>query len=423
MHQHTPPHHDFASTLELPPVPFALGAAHGPADELPPVAPQAAPAAAPVVAAPVLELPIVAPSAPEAPAAVGTSIAELLDALKLDGVTMDADQIRPHAEFSLAVERRDRTERRAKPRATNDRRAFASTNLAMPEQGPEDPRPQAAPPVEHVATSPAPIETIMPELPLPLEPSRPYELPSRGVATGTLRTTRANVHVNDLPFPATAIEHPTPPVGAPEPPAAPHPFIDQVPIADLPPLEAPVAHAQPAPAGTSPFPGIDAVFANSAPIPVGRLEPYAVLAREAAVGFQLPDAGPAGPATAPGFGLDPTVAAVAATPSAWHGSAVQVDDAMLVWNAPGTTAPLAPSVAAMISPAPPSMHQLSAAAPAAPASIATTALAPTAATAAAAAGARTTRGPLASLLRLLLLVGLPAASGIGIAIALDRFVF
>ncbi|MCW2921327.1 MAG: hypothetical protein JWL76_1201 [Thermoleophilia bacterium] len=408
MHQPTPPHTDFAATLELPPVPFARTGSYGTADELPALAPQAAVAVAPT---PAFAAPVAAaPQIVEAPATVGTSISELLDALKLDGVTMDADQIRPHAEFSSAVERRGRDERRTKPRHTNDRRAFASTNLAMPEQGPVDPRPQAAPPVAHVATSPAPIDTIMPELPLPLEPSRPYELPSRGVATGTMRTTRANVHVNELPFPATGMAYPAPPAGAPEPPVAP-----PTPAADLAPMHGfdavPALHAQPAPAGTTPFVGIDAVFANSAPIPVGRLEPFA-----AAV--HVPAAGPAGPAMAPGFGLDPVVAAVAAAPSAWHGGAVQVDDAMLVWNAPGTTAPLAPSVAAMISPAPPSAMQPSAAATPAAAGIATTALAPTAA-----AGSRPARGLGGSLLRLVLLVGVPAASGTGIAVALDRFVF
>ena len=416
MNQHTPPHHDFASTLELPPVPFARTGSYGAADELPPVAPQATPAAAPAPAPaapapmPAFTAILEAPAATtDAPAAVGTSISELLDALKLDGVSMDVDQVRPHAEFSSAVERRGRTERRTKPRSTNDRRTFASTNLAMPEQGPEDPRPQSAPPVEHVVTSPTAIDTMMPELPLALEPSRPYELPSRGLASGTLRTTRANVHVNELPFPANAMTHPVPPAGAPEPPTAPpapRPFIDSEPLAQDP----AAAVAQPAPAGMAPFVGIDAVFANSAPIPVGRLEPFA-----AAV--HVPAAGPAGPAAAPGYGLDPVVAAVAATPSAWQGGAVQVDDAMLVWNAPGTTAPLAPSVAAMISPAPPSAARVSAAPAPAAAGIAVTALAP-----APAAGTRAPRGLGASLLRLVLLVGIPAASGTGIAFALDRFV-
>lgn len=406
MYHDTPPHPDFVSTLELPPVPFARAGTASFADVLPPIAPQAA-------AAVETEPPVAAtPAAVEPPATVGTSISELLDALKLDGITMDVDEIRPHAEFSAAVERRGRNERRREPRVTPDRRAFASTNLAMPDHGPHDPRPQGAPPVGHVLVSPSPIDPIMPDLPIALEPARPYELPSRGLAAGTLRTTRANVHVNELPFPATAMLHPVPPAGAPEPPTAP-------------PLEQPATfeqpavstYEQPAPVGMAPLVGIDAIFANSAPIPVGRLEPFGP-------GFTayVPQTGPAGPAAAPGFGLDPVVAAVAATPSAWQGSAVQVDDGMLVWNAPGTTAPLAPSVAAMISTAPPSATSSSAPATATTAGIATTALAPTSASAAAAAGARATRGPLASLLRLLLLVGIPAASGIGIAVALDRFV-
>ncbi len=389
---HDTPHHpDFASTLELPPVPFARAATAAVADELPPVAPQAG-------------LAVVV----DAPASVGTSISELLDALKLDGITMDADEVRPHAEFSAAVERRGRTERRGEPRVTPDRRAFASTNLAMPDDGPEDPRPQGLPPVEHVLESPSPIDPIMPELPIALEPARHYELPSRGLATGTLRTTRANVHVNELPFPATAMAHPVPPAGAPEPPTAP-PVVEQQIVQD------PIAHLQPAPAHAAPLVGIDGIFASSAPIPVGRLEPFGP-----GVAAYVPQTGPAGPAQAPGAGLDPVVAAVAATPTAWNGNAVHVDDAMLVWNAPGSNAPLAPSVAAMISTPPPS-----ATSPSAPATttagIATTALTPADGATAAIAGARATRGPLASLLRLLLMIGIPAASGTGLAVALDRF--
>lgn len=379
MHHDSPHNPGFASTLELPPVPFTRATTASVAAELP-------------------------------LGSVGTSITDLLDALKLDGMTMDADEIRPHAGFSAAVEQRARTERRREPRLTPDRRAFASTNLAVPDHGPQDPRPQGSPPVEHVLESPSPIDPIMPKLPIALEPARPYELPSRGLATGTLRTTRANVHANEMPFPATAMEHPVPPVGAPEPPTAPPPAAEHQFAHD------PIAHLQPAPVGMAPLVGIDGIFGTATPIPVGRLEPFG-----AGVAAYVAHTGPAGPAAAPGAGLDPVVATVAATPSAWHGGAVHVDEAMLVWNAPGTTAPLAPSVAAMISTAPPSAAPMSAPATSA-AGIATTSLAPTCATAAAVAGARATRGPLATLLRLLLLVGIPAASGTGIAFALDRFI-
>jgi hypothetical protein len=348
-------------TLALPPVPFAR-----PATE------PAAPAR--------LEAPAQLPT--------GTSIADLMGAL-------ETEVVRPHAAFSTDVERRGRGERRREPRSTGDRRDFTSQHLAAPVDGPVDPRPTGAPtPLE--AKRPAPIDPIMPELPLALEPSRPYELPSRGISATTLRSTRPNVAVQQPPFPGHAIVAPPAPVGAPEPPTAGIAFTDQLP---------PAAPAQPeVPAVPS---SISSIFGEpSAPGQVGHLHPRIL------PDLVVPDAGPAGPAMAPGAGLDPIAASVAATPSAWFGGAVHVDDSMLVWNSPGTMAPLAPSVAAMIAPQ---------SGPVATGSgIATTTLAPAPALPALPVAA--TRGSGRSVLRVALLAGLPAAIGIGIAVGLDRFV-
>jgi hypothetical protein len=348
-------------TLSLPPVPFAR--------------PAAKPAMPVHVEAPV-QLP------------TGTSIADLIGAL-------ETDVVRPHAVFSTDIERRGRSERRREPRSTGDRRDFTSQYLAAPTDGPIDPRPTAAPNAP-AATRPAPIDPIMPELPLALEPSRPYELPSRGVAASTLRSSRPNVAVQQLPFPGSALVDPPAPAGAPQPPTSGAAFTDQLPPA--------VAEQPQAPAAPS---SISSIFGEpSAPIQVGHLHPRIV------ADIVVPDAGPAGPAMAPGAGLDPISASIAATPSAWFGGAVHVDDSMLVWNSPGTTAPLAPSVAAMIAPQ---------SGPVATGTgIATTTLVPVPAAAATAAAAP--RGAGRSILRVTLLAGLPAAVGIGIAVGLDRFV-
>ena len=408
---HHPPHADFAASLELPPVPFARTSPH-------------------------------APGAPT----VGTSVDDLLDALRLDGTTLDGVTMRhdvatprPHAEFSTSVERRaEWTERRRGARSTPDRRMFQSEHLAPPAAGPVDPRPQVPPPSQHAVERAAPIDHVMPELPFELEPSLPFTLSSRGVAVGTQRTTRPNVAVTQLPFPAMALKHPTAPVGAPEPPTAPPAPAASTPFpAPHDPLlattaqvqqHAPLAQvqqrgplAQPAPEGARPAAGISGIFGGMTPIPVGRLEPHAAMPHASAL--IVPHAGPAGPAIAPGAGLHPIAAAVAATPSAWHGGAVHVDDALLVWNAPGTTAPLAPSVAAMIAPQPVSGSLASAPAAAAP-GVATTVLLPSApaGTLGGATGAGSTaRLPLATMLRWLLLVGVPTGSGLAIAFAVNRF--
>jgi hypothetical protein len=328
--------------LELPPIPF-LRATSAPAT----IATQP-----------------VADSIEHHPLPAGTTVQDLLGALVLDGVPpADAHELatgieldaRPHHEFSVDVERRAARERRREHRATPDRRAFTSEHLAAPAAGPVDPRP-TMPPVHPTAGRPSPIDAVMPPLPLDeeLQPVRAYELPSRGVAATTQRTTRASVAIAALPFPQQALDHPPQPTTAPEPPVP------------------PAAPAAPA--------GIEAIF------------------------------GPAGPAAAPGAGLDPIAAAVAAAPSAWFGEAVHVDDELLVWNAPvAVQTPLAATVAAQLDPT---------AAPATGAASATTFPVPLTPLAPAAATAPATRRRPA---RLALLVGVPAAAGIAIAVAAERF--
>jgi hypothetical protein len=379
-------------TLELPPVPFGRPSSDGmmPAAPMPPATP-----------------------APNDSMPSGSSIDQIIEALRsepmptldtsmlLDPATLLADiapEERPHGDFHSAVERRDIRERRRAGRETPDRRTFTSTYMAAPDNGPADPRPTTPPPATHDAR-PIPIDARMPELPIQeLQPARPYELPSRGVVGETVRSSRASIAaMSAQPFPS----HPAPPIDAPEPPTAP--------IAP---------QQQPQQQAVEPH-GIEGIFGP--PQSVGRLEPFAPMAP-----VQIPDAGPAGPAIAPGAGLDPVVATAAATPSAWFGGQVQVDEAMLVWNAPGATAPLAPQVAAAIAPQTPRSAAAPGTAPAATAAaapIATTMLAPAAAAGAAAGASAATRSPLARLLRMLAWLGLPAGAGIGIAVALDHFLF
>jgi hypothetical protein len=405
--QPSTPHHDALAgpddarrelpVLDLPPVPFG-----GPASP---------------------ELPGVGdPSQPRAQLPVGTSVQDLLGALAIDGMepapyvpdeptpSQLLEQLpagpadapaRPLHEFSIAVDRRGRGERRSSHRPTPDRRAFASEHLAAPDQGPVDPRP-TEPPTWGAQRRSVPIDPVMPPLPIDeqLQPVAPYRLPNRGIAASTQRSTRASLATSAAPFPssepviAASAAAPTP---APAPMAAPAPTFESAPAqAVLQPLES--------------------VFAGSAPmpVPVGHLQPREA-APAAAPSIALPDAGPAGPAMAPGAGLDPVTAAVATAPSAWYGGAVQVDDSMLVWNAPGTQAPLAPQVAASIAAPPaPTADRPVAVVPSGSAvgsSVATTPLAPTP------AATRRSTTPL----RLALLVGIPAASGIGLALAIDRF--
>jgi hypothetical protein len=377
MNQHPSPQPNFLDlldtpgtrmpTLELPPVPFARGAAQ-------PFSMPAAPAAP-------------APMTPAEPMPSGTSVQELIDSLRLDSplTITDPEQQLPHGEFHAAVqERRNRVERRRAPRETGERRAFASPNMAAPATGPEDPRP-VAPPAPAAPALPMPLDTRMPELPEAgeLQPARPYELPSRGVASETIRSSRASTAVQ----PTTA------------------PFVPQaatpVPMWE-PQAEVALGHAFFPPSNSD---VIDDIFGT--PSATGRLEPW--------IPAELPLAGPSGPSIAPGAGLDPTVASIAAAPSAWFGGSVQVDDAMLVWNAPSSTAPLAPAVAAAIQP-------MSAAPAAAGTAIATSALVPAAPTAALAGAAGTAAaGSSGSLLRLLAWIALPAAAGIGLAAAISHF--
>lgn len=355
-------------------------------------------------ALPTLQLPPV-PFARHESLPVGTSVSDLLGALSADSLTLEpmADEpffAQPHADFHAAVERRGRRERRSSPRSTGERRAFTSEHLAAPDHGPADPRPQADPTHEHAPRQAAPIDPRLPELPGPtpheLEPALPYTLPSPGVSGDTVRTTRASVATMPLTYPSIGTVGSTPP------------FAPVTPVA--PPAELPTEQARiEAPVTLAPT-GLDAVYAGGAPIPVGRLDPWTEILAEA----RTPQAGPASPAIAPGAGLAPVVASVAAAPSAWYGGQVHVDDAMLVWNAPGTQAPLAPSVAAMIAPA-----RSAAAAP-----LATGRLAPptlVAASASAAPAASTVRGPLGRLLRGALLIGVPAGLGIGIALAVNEY--
>jgi hypothetical protein len=313
-------------------------------------------------------------------APTGTSIEDLIGALA-EPLAPAADTERPLHEFSVAVERRARRERRTKPRVTPDRRAFASEHMAAPHAGPvDDPRPMTPPPAHDGAARPAPIDATMPPLPIAeapahLEPARPYELPTRGVATTTHRTTRPAT-IASTPFPQR-LDDPPAPMGAPAPPSAPAP-----------------APAQPAPAGTT---GIDAIFGTaSIPTPVGHLQPA----------LTIPDAGPAGPAMAPAAGLAAPVAAAAAAPNAWYGDAVQVDDEMLVWNAPVA----APSMAMAMPPAPQGAPAMPASAPAASAPLTVGPLAPP-------APARSSGSPL----RLALLVAIPAVLGVAIAFAVNQF--
>lgn len=303
---------------------------------------------------------------------IGTSVNDLLGALTLDGldgldatahapVTHEAPAAaeaapRPHHEFSVDINRRGVRDRRAEQRSKPDRRSFTSEHLAAPEHGPQDPRP-IAPPTAPAATRATPIDAVMPEL--PLEPARAYQLPNSTVAASTRRDLRATPPFTMAP--------------APQPQAQPLP-------------------QQPAPAGTT---GIASIFNAAAPVPVGHLN--------------VPEPTPApAPASAPASAtaMHPAAAAAAANPAAWYDGAAQVDDALMIWNAPGTAAPLAPSVSAMIAPTPLS-------APAA-------ASAPTpAASAASAASGRAGRAP-ASRLRVALMIAVPALAGTGVAVAIDR---
>lgn len=380
-------------TLQLPPVPFARPSA--------PLAAVPAPATAHVPA----------PVTPAESLPTGTPVQELLGALTAEPlrVAVDLDTaasgdlpIRPFEGFTAAVDRRGRRERRRVPRSTTDRRAFTSDHLAMPVNGPADPRPTTPPPVENVPERPAPIDPVMPAL--PIEPATAFELPTRGVAPSTQATVRPGV---------ASTPRPAAPAGAAFPTLA-------APQADAPsrmtlPVDAP------SPVGEAADHSIAGIFDAPSAVRIGHLQP----AHAATPATAAPLAGPAGPSTAPGAGLDPVAAAVATAPSAWYGGAVQVDDAMMVWNAPGAQAPVAPAVAAAIAPQrPQSVPPAPVAAAPAATDLATSPLAAGGPVAAASAPATAaSRGPLASLLRLLLVIGIPAGAGVSIAIAIDRFAF
>jgi hypothetical protein len=354
-------------SIALPPVPFSRGTA----------------------AAATVDAVTAAPSAPASADSMptGTSVNDLIGALSLDGLDitgMVAEAApRPHQEFSVDVNRRAHRDRRSEQRTKPDRRSFTSEHLAAPDQGPTDPRPML-PPNAPAPTRAAPIDAVMPPLPLPLEqplplePARAYELPNRAIATTTRRNLRPDLSTSALPFPQQAIDHPPQPAAAPEPPTG-----DSFTTALLEQAQ------QPAPDGAS---DIASIFNAAAPVPVGHLDPTVHATTQ--------------PTPTPAVEL-PQVAAAAA----WFGGEVRADDALMIWNAPGTAAPLAPSVAAMIAPA----TQAPSAAPAALSTVATTRLAPTPA---ATAGAAT--GPTRSGRRIALLVALPAIAGIAVAVGIDR---
>ncbi|MCW2927239.1 MAG: hypothetical protein JWM86_1207 [Thermoleophilia bacterium] len=364
--------------------------------------------------------PVYSPAAAQAAETLpsGTSIAELLDALQLESplqvhAAPSHGAPRPHEAFSTSVaERRDRTERRSAPRETPDRR-FASSHLAMP-AGPVDPRP-ATSPVQPPAR-PMPLDTRMPELPtMPpaLEPARPYELPSRGLQASTVASTRPNIASSALPFPGVAPaagDVPPMPFAAPIAAPATAAAAPAAPVLDdpAPPTAAPAPPVAPSNTHGQHVP-IESIYGGEQQVPMGRLEPWA--GHRVDTGVRVLETGPAGPAAAPGYGLDPVVAAVAAAPNAWFGGSSEVDDAMLVWSAPPAVAPLATQVAGLIAPA-------GSAAPGA--ALATMPLAPATAAGAPAPSA-SGRGPIGALLRALVLLGLPAGGGIGIAIAVNHY--
>lgn len=323
----------------------------------------------------------------------GTSVNALIDALRDEApLAIERAQqqppreVRPHADFHVSVERRSRQDRRATNRHAPDRRTAGSPHLAAPDTGPLDPRPLAPPPTRE-PKSVGPLDARLPELPAvdPLEPARPWVPANRGVAAAAVEAPAAAPLAQASPAPAAS---PTP--AAPPAPAAPAPRS---------PVPVPVAPLQ-----------LDAIYGlarDDGTVPVGRLDPWPNRAPAP------PVAGPAGPGFAPGAGLEPAVATAAAAPSAWYGGKIEVDDAMLVWNAPAAHAAHASAMQAFVA-----QPAGSAPAPAAP-GLAITALSPGTA---AAAGADAPRGAGAALLRVLLLVGLPAGGGIGIAFALERFV-
>lgn len=357
------------------------------------------------------------PTTTPEPLPSGATIEHLLESLRIEPSPSSSEPTSPHAGFHAAVERRARRERRREPRSTPERRHFASSHLAAPDTGPLDPRP-VDPPSPARSALPMPLDTRMPELPsepAPLAPALPYQLPSRGVAAETIRSTRPSFGGRH--------ELPTAPAAPASAPAAPPEGLTLAAAGVAPaaptarPIAPPAAALAPAAAAAAaPAPRLDAIFEpQREDAPMGRLEPWGAPSHA-----QLPDAGPAGPSIAPGAGLHRVVATAAAVPGAWFGGHVEVDDAMLVWNAPAAHVPLAPSVAAAISPAEgsPSVGAGAAAAAAAPTGIATTALAP--APTAAPAGTGSGAGGATRLLRLLGWVGLPAGGGIGAAVAVDR---
>lgn len=271
--------------------------------------------------------------------------------------------------------------RRANAKSTPEGTA-ASELINMLSQQLSDGDVHIAPPVEHASpeitsrekTRPRPIDPVMPPLPIDenLQPARNYVLPNRGVSAAAQRSVRADLIATETPFPQAATQ------AAPQttPPVAPQTVQGHQSVQS--PLT--VETRQATEAASHPTDSIANIFGPPASKPN----------RQDEIEAQL-------------------VAQVAATPAAWTGHATHLDDeGMMIWNAAGTSAPLAPTIAAMIAPAPP------VASSAASRVITTTPL--SAGPLVAPASRR-----LSSPLRMALLIATPAIAGIGIAFAIERF--
>jgi len=254
---------------------------------------------------------------------------------------------------------------------------------------PAQPAPMTAPP----AFAPAAAAAPTPEFG-GLQPAVPYRAPDRSDRPAPLMTTRPN----------TAQQFVSHPIAVPQ----------NVPV------------PAPAPAAMQPY-ATGAPMAAPYGAPAQDLNPWPGQAPIAA-----PHAAPAAPSPAPGLGLAPEVAAVAAAPNAWFGGNVQSDESMLVWNGAGSATPAAPAALAAAVPAglaasiaagipagpPPGLAAAPGVAPLAAgvgvpaAGPDIVALAPTAEAVGGGSGA----------LRWILFGAVPAALGIGIAVVLSQFV-
>lgn len=259
------------------------------------------------------------------------------------------------------------------------------------------PAPIAAPPAFAAAPEAAPTPDFG-----GLQPAVPYRAPDRTGQPAPLLTSRPNTAQQFVSHPIAV------PQNVPVPaPAAMQPYTNAAPMA--------APHGAPAQA-FDPWPGQSPIAAPVA----------------------TPLAAPAAPSPAPGLGLPPAVAAVAAAPNAWFGGNVQSDEALLVWNAAGSATPAAPAaIPAGLAPGVPAGLAASVAAgiPAGPPPglAAAPGVAPLAAPVGVPAGvagpdvvalpaAAEAVGGGSSALRWILFGVVPAALGIGIAVVLSQFV-